>query len=447
MPEEYIREYTSSLPEKMKICTKLPNVLHLQACNGNKTMNELTKQDFQLVLFDTEESHENLLPLAYTRPVAAFRIGIDTIAEKWCAFLGCASCSFLTAQYLREKYPMNCAPDEEALFVAGNILPDASLADAVLNLAPGHALAHEGRIWAYRGTPLNFESAKIDDVKEMAVNGRRIEYVFDIFLKNGMAIKEDYARIAPAAKGIAPDPSTRIIGNMFLPDGTPALTIEEGATVEGAIINLTEGPVYIGRNATVMEGACLRGPLAICDNAKIKMGAKIYEGSTFGPYCKVGGEVSNAVMFGYSNKAHDGYLGNAVIGEWCNLGAGTNSSNLKNDYSKIRIWNYAKKTFMRTDLQFCGLIMGDHSKAGINCMFNTATVVGVGVNIHGCGYARVFIPSFQNGSPEAGMSDTSIDTFMTVAGRVMSRRGLVLDDVDRRIFESIYTKASGFKGR
>ena len=169
MPEEYIREYTSSLPEKMKICTKLPNVLHLQACNGNKTMNELTKQDFQLVLFDTEESHENLLPLAYTRPVAAFRIGIDTIAEKWCAFLGCDSCSFLTAQYLREKYPMNCAPDEEALFVAGNILPDASLADAVLNLAPGHALAHD---------PLEGFSGTVDSVD---VNKNSVQVTISMF--------------------------------------------------------------------------------------------------------------------------------------------------------------------------------------------------------------------------------------------------------------------------
>ena len=175
------------------------------------------------------------------------------------------------------------------------------------------------------------------------------------------------------------------------------------------------------------------------------MGAKIYGGSTFGPFCKVGGEIDNSVMFGFSNKAHDGYLGNAVVGEWCNIGAGTNSSNLKNDYSKIRIWNYASQRFMRTDLQFCGLIMGDHSKAGINCMFNTATVVGVGVNFHGAGFPRQFIPSFQNGSPEAGFSDVSIDTFMQVASRVMGRRGLELTDVDRNIFEHIHRSASRFK--
>ncbi len=410
-------------------------------------MNSDFQTNLPIVLFDTEESHENLLPLAYTRPVAAFRVGIDTIADKWKRLLPASGYSYLTAEYLREKFPIHCSPAEEALFISGNVLPDSRLVSEVASLKPGQALADKGKVWAFRGTLTDYESLQVGDVREISIEGRELRFVFDIFLLNPMAIKEDYGWYAARTTGIAPDPSTRVIGPELLPDGLPALTIEEGARVEGAIINLSEGPVYIGRDAVVMEGSCLHGPLAICDNAKIKMGAKIYEGSTFGPYCKVGGEVQNTVFFGYSNKAHDGYLGNAVIGEWCNLGAGTNASNLKNDYAKIRIWNYARKTFMRTDLQFCGLIMGDHSKAGINCMFNTATVVGVGVNLHGAGFPRVFIPSFQNGSPEAGMSDTSIDTFMTVAGRVMGRRGLLLDDVDRRIFDWIYHKASGFKGK
>ena len=194
-----------------------------------------------------------------------------------------------------------------------------------------------------------------------------------------------------------------------------------------------------------MEGACVRGPLAMCAKSQVKMGAKIYGGTTFGPYCKIGGEVQNAVIFGYSNKAHDGYLGNAVIGEWCNLGAGVNASNLKNDYSKIRLWNYPRHTFMRTDLQFCGLIRADHSKAGINCMFNTATVVGVGVNLHGAGFPRVFVPSFQEGSPAGGMTDVPLKKFYQIAERVMGRRGLTLTDADMRIYERVYEVASRYK--
>ena len=193
-----------------------------------------------------------------------------------------------------------------------------------------------------------------------------------------------------------------------------------------------------------MEGACLRGPIAMLDGTRVRMGAKIYGGTTFGPNCRIGGEVDNTVIFGYSNKAHDGYLGNAVIGEWCNLGAGCNASNLKNDYTKIRVWNYARRGFMKTDLQFCGLIMGDHSKAAINTMFNTATVVGVGVNFHGAGFPRPFIPSFQTGSP-AGFTDVSVDQFFKVAAVVMGRRGIELTDVDRRMFEFIHKSASEFK--
>ena len=398
----------------------------------------------KLVLFDTLETYENLLPLSYTRPIAQFRIGIVTIAEKWCHYLGDDIC-YYPKDYLQEKFPCDCG-DEEALFIAGNKLPDAGLVEKARSLKPGEELRDSCGLWAYRGKLCDFEKIDYRIVSEESEGDpRRINYVFDIFLRNAEEIEADFMWLTQGRRGIAPDRSTVIVGDYLLPDGRPALFIEEGAQVEGAVINLRQGPVYIGRNAAVMEGSCLRGPLALCDKAKIRMGAKIYGGSTFGPYCKVGGEIDNAVIFGYSNKAHDGYLGNAVIGEWCNIGAGTNCSNLKNDYSKIRIWNYASQRFMRTDLQFCGLIMGDHSKAGINCMFNTATVVGVGVNFHGSGFPRQFIPSFQNGSPEGGYSDVSIDTFMTIAQRVMGRRDIELNDVDRRIFEEIYRSAARFK--
>lgn len=398
----------------------------------------------KVVLFDTHEIYENLLPLSYTRPVGAFRVGLVTIREKWQHFLP-GKYSFYPMSYLREKFPLDCGEDEEALFIAGNKLPDQTTAFEASQLKVGDALRDSCGIWAYHGLRRDFERLDPGYGRESANDTRRISYVFDIFLLNAEEIVNDFVWYTRGRSGIAPDSTATVIGDAKLRNGQSALFIEEGAVVEGCTINLKDGPVYIGRNAQVMEGSCLRGPLALCRNAKIRMGSKIYGGSTFGPFCKVGGEIDNTVMFGYSNKAHDGYLGNAVIGEWCNIGAGTNSSNLKNDYSKIRIWNYATQRFMRTDLQFCGLIMGDHSKAGINCMFNTATVVGVGVNFHGAGFPRQFIPSFQNGSPEAGFSDVSIDTFMQVASRVMGRRDLELTDVDRRIFECIHKSASRFK--
>ena len=398
----------------------------------------------KVVLFDTHDTYENLLPLSYTRPIGAFRVGMVTIKEKWQHFLP-GDYSFYPKEYLREKYPLDCAEDEEALFIAGNKLPDQTTAFEASQLRSGEALRDSCGIWAYFGLRKDFELLEEGYGRESANDTRRIKYVFDIFLLNAEEIVNDFMWYTRNRTGVAPDNSVCIIGDAKLPNGLPALFIEEGASLEACTVNLKDGPVYIGRNAQVMEGSCIRGPLALCENAKIRMGSKIYGGSTFGPFCKVGGEIDNTVFFGFSNKAHDGYLGNAVIGEWCNIGAGTNSSNLKNDYSKIRIWNYAVQRFMRTDLQFCGLIMGDHSKAGINCMFNTATVVGVGVNFHGAGFPRQFIPSFQNGSPEAGFSDVSIDTFMQVASRVMGRRGLELTDVDRHIFEFIHKSASRFK--
>lgn len=399
----------------------------------------------RIVLFDTLETYENLLPLSYTRPVAEFRVGILTIHEKWAAMMP-GSYSFLTNDFLQEKFPPVDPGAEEAIFIASNIVPDSVFAAQVSALNPGEAITDEDGLAAFRGTLADFRRQQAEPQgKEREGSLGRLKYVFDIFRLNGAAIRDDYARIVAGRRSCAPSDTVTVIGPAVTADGLPSIFIEEGATVEGCTLNVKNGPIYIGKNAEVMEGSCLRGPLSVGPNAKVRMGSKIYGDSTFGPYCKVGGEIDNAVMFGYSNKSHDGYLGNAVIGEWCNIGAGTNASNLKNDYSKIRIWNYAQKRFMRTDLQFCGLIMGDHSKAGINCMFNTATVVGVGVNLHGAGFPRQFIPSFSAGSPEGGFSDVSIDKFMEVAGKVMGRRGMVLTDVDRRMFEEIYKSAARFK--
>lgn len=409
----------------------------------------------KIVFFDTVESFENLLPLSYTRPVPLFRIGINTIQEKWQRLLP-ADYSYLTVEYLREKFPMGVAPDEVATFVAGCILPDAKLVEAIRQLADKDCMVADGEIVAYRGEFHDFEKfgnepkfpkEGIDGVSRVDYSRtvESVRYVFDIFQRNGEEIKKDFNCIVRGESPIKPDPSVVIIGPAFTPEGLPSIYMEEGASAEGCVINVKNGPVYIGKDAEVMEGSCVRGPLAVCDHAKVRMGAKVYGSTTIGPYCKVGGEIDNAVMFGFSNKAHDGYLGNAVIGEWCNIGAGAVASNLKNDYSKVRIWNYHTQRFMRTDLQFCGLVMGDHSKAGINTMFNTASVVGVGVNLHGAGFPRTFIPSFSTGSPEGGFDNVHIDKFMETVGKVMARRGMSLNDVDRRIFETIYRSAARFK--
>lgn len=402
----------------------------------------------KIILFDTEESHADLLPISYTRPVAEFRIGIRKLREVWEELLP-GEYHYSPVAFQSDKFG-RCPEGEDLLFVSGSLLPDESLIPSLEALGRGEALLKDGAVIAYRGSEAELNAgleSGFGKAREVAedVEAVVIRFVFDIFLNNARMLEKDFRRLT-AGRQSAPLPENNlVIGNRVNDAGENMIFLEEGAQVEGATLNVKEGPIYIGRDAVVMEGACLRGPLALCRKAQVKVGAKIYGGTTFGPYCKVGGEVQNTVIFGYSNKAHDGYLGNAVVGEWCNIGAGVNASNLKNDYSKIRIWNYPRHTFMRTDLQFCGLIMGDHSKAGINCMFNTATVVGVGVNLHGAGFPRVFVPSFQEGSPSGGMTDVPLKKFYQIAERVMSRRGLTLTESDFRIYERVYEVASKYK--
>ena len=395
-------------------------------------------------LFDTQESHANLLPLSFTRPVADFRVGINTIREKWERALP-ASYRYLPVDYLREKFGDIDNPHADHLFIAGALLPDPFIVDAIMELQSGQAILCHDMPVAFRGAWADLSDGRWE-AKETGRTPDYIRYVFDIFLLNPSQIEYDFRHVVRGRISQPLSPSNKVIGDFTDSDGRQMLFIEEGACVEGATINLTKGPVYIGREAEVMEGSCLRGPLALCNKAKIRMGSKIYGGCTFGPYCKVGGEIDNSVLFGFSNKAHDGYLGNAVVGEWCNIGAGVNASNLKNDYSKIRVWNYHSHTFMRTQLQFCGPIIGDHTKIGVNCMLNTATVLGVGVNLHGAGFPRVFVPSFSEGSPTTGFTNVSMKKFTDIAERVMSRRSLTVTDSDRRIFEKVYEVASRFKG-
>lgn len=394
----------------------------------------------KIILCDLDDRHLNLMPLSLTRPIALFRVGISTIAEKWVNLLGVDEVDFLVEERLAIKYG-DVDREAPALLIASHIIPDEQLARMVCSLPEGSALVTDrGEVIAANVAPSALKTSIYNKVA-ISTPVRAINYVFDIFLLNGEVIREDFRRLTAGRTSAPLSETNTLIGPACDTDGNPNIFIEEGATVEGATLNVAHGPIYIGRDAEVMEGACLRGPLAVCEGAHVNIGAKVYGDTTIGPFCKVGGEVNNIVMFGYSNKSHDGFLGNAVIGEWCNIGAGVNASNLKNDYSKIRIWNYATRSFMRTDLQFCGLIMGDHSKIGINCMLNTATVMGVGVNLHGSGFPRTFIPSFSEGSPTAGFTTVSPRKFIDIAERVMARRSMSLTEAEKRMFEALETTA------
>lgn len=413
----------------------------------------------KIYLFDSTETHENLLPLSFTRPIADFRCGILTIREKWEKYLP-GSYGYYPVEYLREKFGSVEDFNEEALFIAGNLLPRPELVEAINYLQPREAIVRSALdensknispfsyIYAYRGSLSSLLSNKIKPVKlpssltsaPSSPNSfpPSLNYLFDIFQRNGEEIIRDFQLITKGRHSQPLPAGVRKISSSNLKSLGRLIFIEKGARVECASINLTKGPVYVGKDAVLSEGANIRGPFAICENAEVKMGAKIYEGTTIGPRCKIGGELNNAVFFGYSNKAHDGFIGNAVIGEWCNIGAGTNASNLKNDYSKIRLWNYATKSFMKTDLQFCGVIMGDHSKIGINCMINTATVIGVGVNLHGAGFPRAFVPCFSEGSPTSGFSTVPLNKFLEIVDRVMTRRDMAPSQEDLAMLKHIY---------
>ena len=394
-----------------------------------------------IILFDDKVARENLLPLSFTRPVADMRFGIMTIRQKWEKALA-GNYSYLTVEYLSTKYAKSIAT--ENVFIAGNVCPDSELVAMIEAMKEGDAITSDKGLVAFCGSLTDFECRQWRNETRLRHTPLALNMLYDIFLNNGKALEQDFKVLTAGRKSAPLSKTNTVVGDAVAADGTPLIFVEEGAVVEAAVLNVVNGPIYIGRDAEVMEGSCIRAPFALCDHAVVNMGARIYGATTIGPYCKVGGELNNVVMIGYSNKAHDGFLGNAVIGEWCNLGGGTTASNLKNDYTEIKLWNYPAHRFLRTGLQFCGLIMGDHSKTGINCMFNTATVVGVGVNIHGAGFPRNFVASFSEGS-SAGFTDVSLAKFFDIAERMMARRKVELTETDREIFNSIYNIADTYK--
>ena len=390
-----------------------------------------------IIIFDDNDVRKQLLPLTYTRPIAKIRVGITTIEEKWRSMLGEANYSWSTASYLKAKYPLHS--EKTNLMVAGHVVPSPELAKQALGLRENEALMDGDTLIAFNGSAEAFDNKAFKNTISPTCHPVVIQKLYEIFEENGKVLCEDFKRLTAGRKS-QPIPATcTVIGD------ASQIFIEEGGCVEGSTLNTKGGPVYVGKDAEVMEGACVRGPFAACHDAKVKIGAKVYGATTLGPHCKIGGEVENTVMIGYSNKAHDGFLGDAVIGEWCNIGGGTTASNLKNDYGEIKLWNYAAQRFERTGRQFVGLIMGDHCKTGVNCMINTATVLGVGVNIHGAGFPRNFVASFMEGGSSAGFKDVSLKGFFTIAERVMARRGIALTETDRKMFEDIYEIAKKYK--
>ncbi|MCB0462845.1 MAG: GlmU family protein [Flavobacteriaceae bacterium] len=386
------------------------------------------------ILFDGP-SRNNLLPFTFTRPVADIRVGILTIREKWENYLG-ATTTTVTEDYLSEKFPM--VEMDQNVMINASFCPNAELVELIKNLKENQAIFSGEDVIAFYTLDTQ-EDINFDDFKaiEFDTHILKIEHTWDIFSKNGEAIQNDFALLTEGRKSQAIPKSVNTINpkNIF---------IEEGAKLEFVTLNASSGPIYIGKDAEIMEGSIIRGPFALCEHATVKLGAKIYGPTTVGPHSKVGGEVNNSVLFGYSNKGHDGFLGNSVLGEWCNLGADTNNSNLKNNYAEVRLWDYNTESFARTGLQFCGLMMGDHSKCGINTMFNTGTVVGVSANIFGSGFPRNFVPSFSWGG-SAGFTTYLTKKAFEVAKIVMSRRDIEFTEQDAAILEHVFEDTKKFR--
>ena len=386
------------------------------------------------ILFDSDV-RDTLLPFTYTKPVADIRIGILTIREKWEKRLGLTTTT-ITADYLEEKYPM--VEMEENILINASFCPTESLVEKVKNLSKNEAIFKGEDVLAFHTTQSQ-EEVDFDTYTQIEFDEEliQIKNTSDIFTHNGKAIQQDFDLITEERTSETIPAGIQVInpGNIF---------IEEGAQILFSTLNASEGPIYIGKDALIMENSSIRGPFAMCENAVVKMGTKIYKDTTIGPFSKVGGEISNAVIFGYSSKGHDGYLGNSVIGEWCNLGAGTNNSNLKNNYSEVKLWNYETERFAKTGLQFCGLIMGDHSKCAINTMFNTGTVVGVSANLFGSGFPRNFTPSFSWGGA-AGYETFQMNKVSEVVTAVMKRKNLVFDVVDQKILDHVFEETKQYR--
>ena len=378
------------------------------------------------ILFDGP--HRNaLLPFTFTRPVADIRIGILTIREKWEKYLGYTTTT-ITEDYLSEKWPM--VEMENNVMINASFLPNNILVAMIKNLEHNQAIFQEEEVVAFfakEGEEVDFDSFEVIEFTNDCI---KIENTWNIFQKNDLAIREDFDLLTEDRYSQPIPKSVNVIAseNIF---------IEEGARLEFVTLNASTGPIYIGKNAEIMEGSVIRGPFALCESGRVKLATKVYGATTVGPHSVIGGEVNNSILFGYSNKGHDGFLGNAELGEWCNMGADSNNSNLKNNYEEVKLWSYETENFAKTGLQFCGLMMGDHSKCGINTMFNTGTVVGVSANIFGAGFPRNFVPSFSWGGA-SGFSTYLTNKAFETAKIVMARRNVEFLEEDAKILEHVF---------
>jgi len=387
------------------------------------------------ILFDGP-FRNSLLPFTYTRPVADLRVGILTIREKWESYLDLTTTT-VTEDYLSDKFPL--VEMSENIMINASVLPNPELVKVIQQLQPKEVLVNS------KDTIIAFHVREGEDVNDFEDFNQLkyeqdliiIKHTWDIFSKNGEALRADFHLITK-------NRTSQLIPETVNTIKPEDIFIEEGAKINFATLNANNGPIYIGKNAEVMEGTVVRGPFALCEHAVLKLSSKIYGPTTVGPYSKVGGEVNNSVFFGYSNKGHDGFLGNSVLGEWCNLGADTNNSNLKNNYAEVRLWDYEEERFAKTGLQFCGLMMGDHSKCGINTMFNTGTVVGVSANIFGSGFPRNFVPSFSWGGSKGFVTYNTVKAF-EVAKIVMNRRNITFSEQDQAILEHIFETTKVFR--
>lgn len=396
-----------------------------------------------IILFDSD-NRDHLLPLTATRPIGELRLGILTLREKWERWLN-GTVSYITQEYLQEKFPIQI--EEENLIINAGVIPHAALCERIKQLELNQALLFQDELVAARLNEARFESligeeevSELEGVEiEPSIPIHSINRLWDITRFNGQALLDDFELLVKGRKSAPLPESNRLIG--------PAdrLFIEKGVKIEGCTLNTSAGPIYIGADTEIMEGAMIRGGAAFGPGCIVKMGAKIYGPTTIGPGCRVGGEITRSILTGNSNKAHEGYLGDSVLGEWCNIGADTNNSNLKNNYAEVRLWDYATEKFEYSGLQFVGLFMGDHSKCAINTMFNTGTVLGVACNVFGAGFPRNFIPDFSWGGPDAPYRTWQFADVCETAALVMARRNTPFTDLDKAILYHVYDQSARFR--
>ena len=377
------------------------------------------------LLFCDQSTIRDFLPFTFTRPSAELRAGILTFAERWQRLLGVEKIAYNTADYLSGKYPKSNTL-EGTLSIYANFLPTPRLLEQLRSLKVGEYITYQGRQLAFMNNGLTPSSIPPIVWEEPLVV---FEKPTDLFTYNDKAIDFDFKLLTEGRTSVPLSPTNGFLGDKA------NLFIEEGAKVEFATLNCQKGKIYIGKDAEVMEGSHLRGSIALCEHATVNMGAKLYGATTIGPYSKVGGEISNSVIWGYSNKGHDGFLGNSVLGQWCNLGADTNVSNLKNTYNTIQLWDYQKGGYTSSGLQFCGVLMGDHSKTAINTQLNSGTTVGVFANLFSAGFPSKYIPNFAWG---ASAEKYRLEEAFAVAERVMARRGIAFDQKEQDILQWLF---------